>query len=87
MHYFNGDVFKGKFRNDNMHGVGYWQYAKKDSDEESDEDPNEAQKPKLVKKKYDNGKEIELEKNDSKSKHLEKYVISKKEQSSCCIIF
>ena len=60
MHYYNGDVFKGKFVDDKMHGVGYWQYVKRDADGESYEDSKKAKKQStLVKKKYENGVEVE----------------------------
>ena len=60
MHYYNGDVFKGKFVDDKMHGVGYWQYIKRDADGESYEDSKKTKKQyTFVKKKYENGVEVE----------------------------
>ena len=68
MHYYNGDVFKGRFLDDKMHGVGYWQYANRDSDGESDEDSSDTRKVKLVRKRYENGEEVKDFKRSKKNR-------------------
>ena len=75
IHYTNGDVFTGEFLDDEMHGVGYWQYSSKNSQNKSNKNP----KDKLVKKMYVKGEEVEIVESTNDKK--------KNSSSSCCIIF